>query len=649
MAAWLRYIGIIVALLPGGVLAQTSDTTAARQATLDTTVTLPNVTVEALRDRLRAEAAPLRITTLRTSDIAATGAATAAELLQARTGLFIKQYGAGGLALPSLRGTSGSQTLVLVDGQRVADPQSGQVDLSLLPTVLLDRVDVMHGAASARYGSGSMGGVVRLHTLAPTQALRVKTSGVAGAFGRRTAGGVVSGGTRSIRGLAAVEVGRAERDFPYVNETLRPPRTVRRDDADRTLTTLFGKLNVDPPGHQLSVTAWYNDVERGLPGASNAPSSGARQWDTHGRLLTQYRTQTPLGALDVRGRAQHTHLRYVNPATATQRDTRTQAYDLTAALRQPISTRGMLGGGVTTGLDHADARGGVRRIRWSAFAHAAGTLGSVTLYPALRLDYYLPQQAPNVVALSPQLGLNWAVASAPGVHLKASVGRAFRAPTFGERFFDPGGTPSLRAEHGWSTDAGVVVRHRGARTAWQVEATAFATRIRDQIVWFPSVVGPGVRVWRPSNVAQVLSRGVEASVHAAFRPPNDWQLRGGLSFTHTAAENRANPALRAYGHQLRYIPREQLKWHAGVTWQNLGVDLSGRLVSRRFITADETQALPPYQVIDARLHYERALGPVRLGLGLTIDNVFNHRYSIIRFYPMPPRHARLRLTLETIP
>lgn len=646
MAAWIRYIAIVVALAPGWAAAQAPDTTAAR---LDSVVALPNVTVEAMRDRLRTEAAPLRVTSLSASDIAATGAATAADLLQARTGLFIKQYGEGGLALPSLRGTSGSQTLVLIDGQRVADPQSGQVDLSLLPTVLLDGVDVTHGATSARYGSGSIGGVVRLRTLAPTHELRVKTSGAAGAFGRRTMGGVVSGGQGMVSGLAAVEVGRSERDFPYVNETLRPPRTVRRDDADRTLTTLFGKLDVDPPGHRLSVTGWYNDVERGLPGASNAPSSGARQWDTHGRLLTQYQAPTPLGALDVRGRLQHTRLRYANPSTDTRRTTRTQAYDLTAELRQPLSAQWMLAGGITTGLDRADARGGVRRTRMSPFVHAAGSVGPVTLYPALRVDSYLSQQAPDVVALSPQLGLNWTLASEPGIHLKGSVGRAFRAPTFGERFFDPGGTPSLRAEHGWSADAGVVVQQRSARTSWQAEATAFATRIRDQIVWFPSVVGPGVRVWRPSNVAQVLSRGVEASLRGAFRPAPNWQLDGGLYFTHTAAENRANPATRAFGHQLRYVPREQLKWHAGAAWRGLRLDVSGRFVSRRFITADETQALPPYQVVDARLHYDRAFGPVRLGLGLTVDNVLDARYSIIRFYPMPPRHARLRITLQTTP
>ncbi|WP_243664067.1 TonB-dependent receptor, partial [Rhodothermus marinus] len=61
-------------------------------------------------------------------------------MLEARTGLFVKRYGSGGLATLSLRGSGATQTLLLIDGHRVADPQSGLIDLTLLPTVLLSAV-----------------------------------------------------------------------------------------------------------------------------------------------------------------------------------------------------------------------------------------------------------------------------------------------------------------------------------------------------------------------------------------------------------------------------------------------------------------------------------------------------------------------------
>ncbi len=62
-----------------------------------------------------------------------------------------------------LRGLGSIRTLVLVDGRRVV-PSSpeGQVDLNLIPSVLVSRVDVVTGGASAQWGSDAVAGVVNI-------------------------------------------------------------------------------------------------------------------------------------------------------------------------------------------------------------------------------------------------------------------------------------------------------------------------------------------------------------------------------------------------------------------------------------------------------------------------------------------------------
>lgn len=617
-------------------------------AGLDSVLALPEVTVEAERGRLRSETAALRITTLGPGAIAATSARTVADLLEARTGLFIKRYGEGGLATVSLRGTNSNQTLVLVDGQRVADPQSGQVDLSLLPTVLLESVEVLHGANAARYGSDGIGGVVRLHTLQPTNDWRVRTTGRLGAFGAQSAGAVASGGQGRVTGLVATEVSQSERDFPYTNDALFPPRTQRRRGADRSLTTVFSKVRYDGPHHRLSVNGWYNDVERGLPGASNADPSGARQWDIHRRLLGDYQTTLGASLLSVDARAQQSELRYVNPSNDTRTTARTQSYGTTGRVQAPLDAHWSVEGGATLGYDAADLRGGVQRTRFGGFVQGTGAYGRWQLRPALRLDrYQTARGAENLTALSPRLGVNVRPLRWDGLRLKGQVGRAFRAPTFSERFYLPGGNPDLTAERGWSAEAGAIVSGSRPHAAGQLEVTAFATRIREQIVWFPSFVGPGVQAWSPSNVAEVVTRGVEFSARGTARLGDRAHLNGEFYFTHTAAEDRSNPAIRAYGRQLPYVPKQQLKAFAGATWGPVTLDLTGRLVSERFITTDESQALPPYQVLDARLAVTQPIGPVAVTLDVAVQNVLDTDYEIIRFYPMPPRHARLRLTIDT--
>lgn len=62
-----------------------------------------------------------------------------------------------------LRALGSIRTLTLVDGRRhVPSSPDGQVDLNLIPSVLISRVDVVTGGASAQWGSDAVAGVVNI-------------------------------------------------------------------------------------------------------------------------------------------------------------------------------------------------------------------------------------------------------------------------------------------------------------------------------------------------------------------------------------------------------------------------------------------------------------------------------------------------------
>lgn len=68
--------------------------------------------------------------------------------------------GGGGIRL-DLRGLGQTRTLTLVNGQRFTPTESnGTLDVSLIPTLMVQRVDVVTGGASAAYGSDAVSGVV---------------------------------------------------------------------------------------------------------------------------------------------------------------------------------------------------------------------------------------------------------------------------------------------------------------------------------------------------------------------------------------------------------------------------------------------------------------------------------------------------------
>jgi iron complex outermembrane recepter protein len=69
----------------------------------------------------------------------------------------------GGQINPDLRGLGATRTLVLIDGRRhVPTATTGSVDLKVVPTLLVQRVEVVTGGASAAYGSDAVAGVVNI-------------------------------------------------------------------------------------------------------------------------------------------------------------------------------------------------------------------------------------------------------------------------------------------------------------------------------------------------------------------------------------------------------------------------------------------------------------------------------------------------------
>ena len=72
--------------------------------------------------------------------------------------------GRGSLPGIFIRGTKSAQSLVLVDGQRIANTTSGDSGLQYLNVDQIERVEVLRGSRSVIYGSDAIGGVIQVFT-----------------------------------------------------------------------------------------------------------------------------------------------------------------------------------------------------------------------------------------------------------------------------------------------------------------------------------------------------------------------------------------------------------------------------------------------------------------------------------------------------
>lgn len=173
------------ALLP--VHAQTAaNTNTAVDSTLGETV----VTATRSPAKVEATLAEVQVITHEQLQAAAPGRGLA-EVLQRLAGVQLSANGGRGQAQSVfIRGASGEQTLLLVDGVRYGSAVYGGLNLQNLPLELIERIEVVKGPMSALYGSDAVAGVIQIFTRrgqGGDKALSAQASATVGEYGHKAA------------------------------------------------------------------------------------------------------------------------------------------------------------------------------------------------------------------------------------------------------------------------------------------------------------------------------------------------------------------------------------------------------------------------------------------------------------------------------
>lgn len=390
----------------------------------------------------------------------------------------------------ALRGANFGQSLVMVDGARLNDAQAGHHNGDLpVPLAAIDRIEVLPGGGSSLHGADAFGGTINVITRRTLAGWQADLSG--GSFDLLDAsasGGLTQG---SLAHTLAASFSRSSGFMP-----------------DRDHKVFTGSYRVSA-GDRTSLSLGLADKAFGAAGFYGpAPS---REWTTQALVNLEQRVvehDRVTAVVDAFYRTHSDHFVYdeTNPSLSDNRH-RTHAAGADVKLRVTASERtelsvGAAGGGDwvrSTNLgDHDFGRG-------SVFAELQQHLGDrVVVAPGIRFDGYNRFGS----AWSPSL----AVSAWSSSHLKwrTSVNHAFRIPTFTELYYhDPSnqGSPDLKPERAWTTDAGadLFLAH-----GWTAATTVFGRWEDNVIDWVRA--SPADR-WVSTNVRDVQSRGIETSLH----------------------------------------------------------------------------------------------------------------------------------------
>lgn len=546
---------------------------------------------------------------------------TLADWLRGLPGVGVREYGAGGRQVVSLRGSRPSGVLVLLDGVPVNDPVSGEADLSGIPGSTLESATVIPGAG-AEYGSGALGGVLLLRSRQPEG--RMWRGGIEkGSFGRRAADVFLSSkGSAGVLSLSG-RLEDSDNDFTFRDRvTPGRPREVRKNaDAHGWNVALSGS----PRRLPLSGRFRISRVERGSPGRMGTDLFDRARWSDRGvQASVRYGTGS---SREWSGAFRSRWLRYRDPASGT--DQRQRAADL--RLRGTMRWNGAWRASFRAERETVSGDG-LRKApaRLSAGITVSRTFGGpqFEIRPSLTLDF-----GPGERSWSPGLVLTGRPAS--GWTLWGRIGQAFRFPTFSDLYFAAAygvrPNPDLRAEK-VRRDAELGAEWEAENGSLQARVSFYSRRTANPIVWLAS----SVAIWSPRNLERLNARGLEWE--ARWRPARGWRI--GLA----GSASRSRIPSEATQRSLPYQPGHRARVNLARRVGSRVFTAEWALTGARTTTLAGTHHLPAFSLVDVSATQEMNLGDLPLRAELRIRNLLDRRYEVIALFPEPGRRLEMRLS-----
>ena len=215
--------------------------------------------------------------------------------------------------------------------------------------------------------------------------------------------------------------------------------------------------------------------------------------------------------------------------------------------------------------------------------------------------------------------------------LRGGIGRSFRAPTFNDLYwpFYSGweGNPNLKPEKGITGEFGIEAK---LNKYFATNITYFRSDYDDLINWEPDSGG----IWRPQNVNSAMINGIEFENKIYLMSG----LELGLYYTWLRAKNDKTHKY------LVYQPKH--KFDFSLKYENLNgfiFEIKGQFTDKRFYNADNSIKVKRFFILG--LDVSKRIND-NSTLYISIDNLLDRKYQVLRNYPMPGFSITGSLKLE---
>ncbi|WP_338356077.1 TonB-dependent receptor plug domain-containing protein [Yeosuana marina] len=244
------------------------------QITKQDTTALGEVIINSTRISLPFKENSRTITVISSEDIKQSAATNVADVLQQFAGVDIRRRGTSGMQADLyIRGGSFDQTLLLIDGIKVDDAQTGHHSMNMaLPLEVIERIEIIKGSAARVFGQNAFTGAINIVTK-KNQENSMSLGVEAGSYGQKNASVTVANNLENSSHL--VHVSRNVSDgyrynTDYDNQNYFIKSTFNKSKLPINLMTAFSERKFGANGFYASPTATnqYEETQTSLVGVS---------------------------------------------------------------------------------------------------------------------------------------------------------------------------------------------------------------------------------------------------------------------------------------------------------------------------------------------------------------------------------------------
>ena len=636
---------------------------------------IDEVVVTAERSRKTNIFETIPVQSLSGNDIRQLGLQNIADAVKRMAGTNVKDYGGiGGMKTVSVRNLGAQHTAVSYDGITVSNTQAGQIDIGrfsldnvgMLSMAIGQGSDIMQTAR--HYASAALLAIETERPVLDKGDSRLRLALKGGSWGQLNPSvrWWCQAGENTMTTLDA-DYMRADGRYPFVLRNGKEKSNEKRNNSD--IEQWHGEANVlhkFGDGGSLDTKAYFYHSQRGVPGSVVLynDNSKERLWDENFFLQTAYKRHIARQwKLAIRAKYTHswnkyedTNAKYTN-GKKTEVNRQDEYYTSVTLGWKPTSWLEMaLAEDVAVNKLRTTVNGSPNPLRTTSLTAlvSKAKYGRMTIEGNIVMTYatesltesekYAIKKPEDRKKLSPSLSFSYRLLPDEALYVRAMTKSTFRLPTFNDLYYLQIGNTSLRPENAHEYGAGMTWNSRPIGPLRYVALTidAYYNDVTDKIVAFPSTY-----IWKMVNFGKAEIKGIDATMGTEVDIANGYSIVANGSLTWQEAKDKTE-GNATYGSQLPYTPKVSggLSVMLLTPWVNVGYSATGQ--GKRYSMAQNTREyqLDGYMEHSLSLSRDFLLGDNMLRLQLTVNNITDKQYEIIKYYPMPGRSVTASATLD---